>query len=299
MEIKEVPVVKEERIDKYLSNALSFPRSHMEKLITEGLVKVNGCSVKKRYVLSLNDVVTVEMVAPVDAPLLPEKMALDILYEDDYILVINKERGIVVHPAPGNYKGTLVNGLLNYGVPLSGVNGKYRPGIVHRLDKDTSGVLVIAKTDEAYHGLAKQFKAHTIKRQYVALLAGSMEEKSGEIDLPIGRDPKSRVKMAVVETGKLAETFYEVEEHLKNHTLVLCTLHTGRTHQIRVHMAYMKHPVAGDPLYGNYTPIIPLKGQYLHAKTLGFDHPITGEYLEFTTQLPLYFQELLNKLREG
>ena len=299
MEIKEIPILKEERIDKYLSNYLSFSRSHIEKLIEEGFVTVNGSRIKKRYVLSLNDLVLVTMIEPEAIQIYPEKMQLDVLYEDDALLVINKDRGIVVHPAPGNYKGTLVNGLLGYGSSLSTVNGLLRPGIVHRIDKDTSGVLVVAKTNEAHEKLAIQFKEHTIKRQYMALVNGIIDEQSGEIDLPIGIDPKSRIKMAVVPRGKAAKTYYEVEEKLTNNTVLLCTLHTGRTHQIRVHLAYLKHPVAGDPLYGTATRQIPLEGQYLHAMTLGFSHPITNEYLEFKTSLPLYFQQLLNKLREG
>ncbi|AMP20185.1 RNA pseudouridine synthase [endosymbiont 'TC1' of Trimyema compressum] len=299
MEIKEIPILREERIDKYLSNYLSFSRSHIEKLIEDGSVTVNGQTVKKRYVLSFRDQVLVEMIAPEAIHICPEKMPLDILYEDDAILVVNKDRGIVVHPAPGHYKGTLVNGLLNYDIPLSSINGFMRPGIVHRIDKDTSGILVITKTDEAHEGLAVQFKEHTIKRQYMALVNGIIDERSGEIDLPIGRDPKSRIKMSVLAQGKGAKTYYEVEEKLANNTLLLCTLHTGRTHQIRVHLAYLKHPVAGDPLYGTATKKIPLDGQYLHAITLGFMHPISQEYLEFKTSLPLYFQQLLNKLREG
>ena len=299
MEIKKIPILKEERIDKYLSNYLSFSRAHIEKLIDEGFVTVNGNQIKKRYLLSLNDHVLVAMIEPETKQIYPEKMPLDIMYEDDALLVVNKDRGVVVHPSPGNYTGTLVNGLLNYGTPLSTVNGILRPGIVHRIDKDTSGVLVIAKTNEAHEGLGIQFKEHTIKRQYMALVNGIIDEQSGETDLPIGRDPKSRIKMAVVPRGKEAKTYYEVEEKLANNTLLLCTLHTGRTHQIRVHLAYLKHPVAGDPLYGTSTKQIPLEGQYLHARTLGFTHPITNEYLEFNTSLPRYFQQLLNKLREG
>lgn len=299
VEIREIPVLKEERIDKYLSNYLSISRSYIEKLIKNGSVTVNGQTVKKRYVLSFCNQILVKMIAPEVIHICPEKMPLDILYEDNALLVVNKDSGIVVHPAPGNYKGTLVNGLLNYGIPLSSINGFMRPGIVHRIDKDTSGILVIAKTDEAHKGLAIQFKEHTIKRQYMALVNGIIGEKSGKIELPIGRDPKNRIKMAVVAQGKVAKTYYIVEEKLANNTLLLCTLHTGRTHQIRVHLAYLKHPIAGDPLYGTATKKIPLDGQYLHAITLGFSHPVTHEYLEFKTSLPLYFQQLLNKLREG
>ena len=299
MEIKEIPVLSEERIDKHLSNYLSFSRSHIEKLIEDGSVTVNGQIVKKRYVLSFCDQVLVKIIAPEVIHIRPEKMLLDILYEDDSLLIVNKDRGIVVHPAIGNYKGTLVNGLLNYGIPLSLINGYMRPGIVHRIDKDTSGILVIAKTDKAHKGLAIQFKEHTIKRQYMALVNGIIDEKSGEIDLPISRDPKSRIRMTVAVKGKKAKTYYKVEEKLANNTLLLCTLHTGRTHQIRVHLAYLKHPVVGDQLYGTETRKISLGGQYLHAITLGFFHPVTHEYVEFKTSLPMYFQQLLNKLREG
>lgn len=299
MKIKEIPISREERIDKYLSNYLSISRSYVEKLIKDGFVTVNKQIVKKRYVLSFLDQVLVKIIAPEEIYICPEKIPLDILYEDDFLLVINKDRGIVVHPANGNLKGTLVNGLLNYGISLSSINGFMRPGIIHRIDKDTSGILVIAKTNEAHEGLAVQFKEHTIKRQYMALVNGIIDEQSGKIDLPIGRDKKNRVRMAVTAQGKIAKTYYEVKEKLSENTLLLCTLCTGRTHQIRVHLAYLNHPVVGDKLYGIKTKKNPLCGQYLHAMTLGFFHPVTHKYLEFKTSLPLYFQQLLNKLREG
>ena len=225
-------------------------------------------------------------------------MDLNILYEDNDVIVVNKDKGVVVHPAPGNYNGTLVNGLLHHCTDLSGINGVIRPGIVHRIDKDTSGVLVIAKNDDAHNSLAEQFKEHSIKREYYALVEGRFSTLEGVIDKPIGRDKKDRIKMAVREEGKRAVTHYSVlEQYDKGVALVKCTLETGRTHQIRVHMASIGHPLVGDPVYGFKRQKFNIDGQALHAKTLGFIHPTTKEYIEFDSELPQYFIELLNKLR--
>ena len=225
-------------------------------------------------------------------------MDLNILYEDNDVIVVNKDKGIVVHPAPGNYNGTLVNGLLYHCTDLSGINGVIRPGIVHRIDKDTSGVLVIAKNDEAHNSLAEQFKEHSIKREYYALVEGRFSTLEGIVDKPLGRDKKDRIKMSIREDGKRAVTHYEVlEQYDKGVALVKCTLETGRTHQIRVHMASIGHPLVGDPIYGYKRQKFNIDGQALHAKTLGFIHPTTKEYIEFDSDLPQYFTELLNKLR--
>ena len=287
------------RIDKYVSGRLNLSRSLTEELLGEGLIRVNGQSVRKNHKLKVGDEISVKIPETREIELKASPMELDIVYEDEDLLIINKARGVVVHPAPGNYEHTLVNGLLYYDKHLSTINGKFRPGIVHRIDKDTSGILVVAKNDEAHHKMAAQFKAHSISRKYLALMYGRIEERTGEINLPIGRDPGSRVKMAVVKDGKPAVTHYEVLEHLDGYSLVECTLETGRTHQIRVHMAYIKHPVAGDPLYGRRTPEVPLDGQYLHAFHLGIVHPRTGDKLVFEAPLPEYFSETLERIRRN
>ena len=213
--------------------------------------------------------------------------------------MVNKEKGMVVHPAPGNYKGTLVNALLYHCGDLSGINGVIRPGIVHRIDKDTSGILVIAKNDAAHNFLAEQFKDHSIRREYYALVEGRFNKKEGTIDKPLGRHKKERIKMAIVDDGKRAVTHYEVlEEYNKGVTLVKCTLETGRTHQIRVHMASIGHPLVGDLVYGHNKQKIKIEGQALHAKTLGFIHPSTREYMEFNSELPDYFNDILRELRK-
>lgn len=298
MNKEKIEILEGGRLDKVLSQTLLISRNLVEEMISTGLVEVNGEQVKKRFLVKPGDEVLVERIEPSTEDALPEPMDLNIIYEDDDVLVIDKPRGIVVHPAPGNYTGTLVNGLLHYNPQLSCINGKYRPGIVHRIDKDTSGLLMIAKNDLAHRALAKELKEHTITRKYTALILGFTEEKSGEIDLPIGRDPKNRIKMAVVEGGKRAKTYYEVLEHLEGYTLIECQLETGRTHQIRVHLAYINHPVAGDPMYGRKTNLVPLEGQYLHAGVLGFTQPRTGEYLEFRSELPAYFKDKLEEIRE-
>ncbi len=286
-----------ERVDKYISNALGYSRAFTEQLLADGKVMVNKNVAKKNIKLNIGDKITIEAFEPVEVDIKGCQIDLDIIYEDDDVIVINKQRGLVVHPAAGNYENTLVNGLMYYNKNLSTINGEMRPGIVHRIDKDTSGVIVVAKNDKAHNALAAQFKDHTITRKYIALVVGNISEATGEIDLPIARDPKSRTKMAVVKTGKNAKTHYRVLENFEGYTLVECRLETGRTHQIRVHMQYIKHPLVGDPLYGSNSLMFTKNGQYLHAGVLGFIHPTTGEYMEFHSELPEYLQEAINKLR--
>ena len=289
-----------QRIDKYLSIMIEGKsRSFVQGLIDEKKVKANSKVIKSNYKLKKGDFIEVEVPEPVELNVSAEEMNLDIVYEDEDVLVVNKEKGIVVHPAPGNYTGTLVNGILHHCSDLSGINGVIRPGIVHRIDKDTSGILVIAKNDEAHNDLAAQFKEHSIKREYYALVEGKFSKVEGTIDKPISRDKKERIKMAINSDGKRAVTHYEVlEQYDKGVSLVKCTLETGRTHQIRVHMASIGHPLVGDLVYGYKRQKFNIEGQALHAKTLGFIHPRTKEYMEFTSELPNYFKELLEKLRK-
>lgn len=289
-----------QRIDKYLSVMIEGKsRSFVQGLIEEKKVKANSKVIKSNYKLKKGDFIEVEVPEPVELNVSAEKMNLDIVYEDEDVLVVNKEKGIVVHPAPGNYTGTLVNGILHHCSDLSGINGVIRPGIVHRIDKDTSGILVIAKNDEAHNDLAAQFKEHSIKREYYALVEGKFSNIKGTVDKPISRDKKERIKMAINSDGKRAVTHYEVlEQYDKGVSLVKCTLETGRTHQIRVHMSSIGHPLVGDLVYGYKRQKFNIEGQALHAKTLGFIHPRTKEYMEFTSELPNYFKELLEKLRK-
>lgn len=289
-----------QRIDKYLSiNIEGKSRSFIQGLIDEKKVMANDKIIKSNYKLKNKDLITVEMPDPVELNVEPEKMDLDIVYEDEDVIVVNKAKGVVVHPAPGNYIGTLVNGILYHCSDLSGINGVIRPGIVHRIDKDTSGILVIAKNDEAHNKLAIQFKDHSIKREYYALVEGKFSNTNGTIDKPLGRDKKERIKMAINEEGKRAVTHYEVlEQYDKGVSLVKCTLETGRTHQIRVHMASIGHPLVGDLVYGHNKQKIKIEGQALHAKTLGFIHPSTREYMEFNSELPDYFNDILRELRK-
>lgn len=289
-----------QRIDKYLSTMIEGKsRSFVQGLIDEKKVKANGKVIKSNYKVKKDDFIEVEVPEPVELNVSAEEMNLDIVYEDEDVLVVNKEKGIVVHPAPGNYTGTLVNGILHHCSDLSGINGVIRPGIVHRIDKDTSGILVIAKNDEAHNDLAAQFKEHSIKREYYALVEGKFSKVSGTIDKAISRDKKERIKMAVNLDGKRAVTHYEVlEQYDKGLSLVKCTLETGRTHQIRVHMASIGHPLVGDLVYGYKRQKFNIEGQVLHAKTLGFIHPKSKKYIEFTSELPKYFKELIEKLRK-
>ena len=289
-----------QRIDKYLSLMIEGKsRSFIQGLIDDKKVMANGKVIKSNYKLKNNDEITVEMPDPIELNVEPEEMDLDIIYEDEDVIIVNKAKGVVVHPAPGNYTGTLVNGILYHCSDLSGINGVIRPGIVHRIDKDTSGILVIAKNDEAHNDLAAQFKEHSIKREYYALVEGKFSKVEGTVDKPISRDKKERIKMAINSDGKRAVTHYEVlEQYDKGVSLVKCTLETGRTHQIRVHMASIGHPLVGDLVYGYKRQKFNIEGQALHAKTLGFIHPRTKEYMEFTSELPNYFKELLEKLRK-
>lgn len=227
----------------------------------------------------------------------PEDINLDIIYEDKDVIVVNKPQEMVVHPAPGVYSGTLVNALLHHCKDLSGINGVARPGIVHRIDKDTSGILVVAKNDISHNNLAAQFKEHSISRVYMALVEGIIKDEQGTIEAPIGRHPVDRIKMAVVKDGRHAVTHYKVIERFKNHTLVECRLETGRTHQIRVHMSHIMHPLVGDPVYGYKKQRFNLKGQMLHAKLLGFIHPTTRQYVEFESELPEYFKKIIKILK--
>lgn len=291
-----------ERIDKFLSCRLEeVSRSYIQKLIKEGHVSVNGKPVKANYKLGAGDEISVEIPEAKEPDILPEDIPLDILYEDQDILVVNKPKGMVVHPAAGHYSGTLVNALMYHCKDsLSGINGVMRPGIVHRIDMDTTGSLLVCKNDEAHRILAEQLKEHTIRREYHAIVYGNIKEDTGTVDAPIGRHPTDRKKMSINhKNGKQAVTHYEVLERFGNFTYICCRLETGRTHQIRVHMASLHHPLLGDEVYGpsSRPPFPGLKGQVLHAKILGIYHPATGEYMEFDAPLPQYFVDLLQKLR--
>ena len=302
METK-IYTVEEEMIGKRLDvfvteNYEEMSRSFVQGLIEKGNIKVNGNLKKSNYKLRRDDRIEIEEVEPVELEVEAENIPMDIVYEDSDVIVINKPQDMVVHPAPGNYSGTLVNGLLYHCKDLSGINGVIRPGIVHRIDKDTSGVLVIAKNDKAHNSLAMQLKDHSMTRAYYAIVEGIIKEDEGTIRTNIGRHPVERIKMAVVKDGKEAVTHFKVIERFKNNTLVECRLETGRTHQIRVHMAYIHHPLIGDPVYGHKKQRFKLQGQALHAKILGFIHPTTGKYMEFNSQLPAYFEEVLDKLRK-
>lgn len=283
------------RIDKVLGHFLSdVSRSQLQKWIEDGHVTVNGQVVKTKYKLKAGDVVKIIPEAPQTIDLEPEDIPLDIVYEDDDVIVVNKPAGMVVHPAPGHPGHTLVNALL-YHSPLSTINGEFRPGIVHRIDKDTSGLLMVAKNDLAHRSLAAQLKAKTNQREYVALVHGVIKEDQGTIDAPLGRSKKDRKKQAVVMDGRHAVTHFEIVKRYRHYTLVKCRLETGRTHQIRVHMAYIGHPLAGDPLYGPRKTLAG-PGQYLHAGLLGFKHPRTGQEMTFTAPLPDYFTKMLEHL---
>ena len=285
------------RIDKELAHHLAdISRSQLQKWIEDGNVTVNGEKVKHKYKLAVGDRVVVQPEKPQKIDLEPENIPLDIVYEDDDVIVVNKPQGMVVHPAPGHPNHTLVNALL-YHSPLSTINGEFRPGIVHRIDKDTSGLLMIAKNDLAHRSLAAQLKAKTNEREYVALVHGVIKEERGTIDAPLGRSKKDRKKQAVVEDGRHAVTHFKVLERFQHYTLVSCRLETGRTHQIRVHMKYIGHPLAGDPLYGP-RKTLPGNGQYLHARLLGFKHPRTGKQMTFTSPLPEYFQKMIDHLEK-
>ncbi len=288
------------RIDAFVAEAAeSLTRSAVQKLIEDGCITVNQKTVPKNYKLRAGDSVAVHIPEPVAAEALPENIPLDIVYEDDDLLVVNKPRGMVVHPAAGNYTGTLVNALLYHcGDSLSGINGVVRPGIVHRIDKDTSGLLIVAKNDFAHQHLAEQIKAHSFTRKYRAVVCGNIKTDEGTIDAPIGRHPTDRKKMTVThQNARNAVTHYKVLERLAGYTYLELTLETGRTHQIRVHMASIGHPVAGDPVYGGKNYLKKLDGQCLHAFYIAFVHPRSGETLAFSAPLPDYFEDFLNTLR--
>lgn len=289
------------RIDSYLAGRLpDLSRTYVQKLLDEGRILVNGEKVKANYRIQLDDRIEVRLPPARELKVEPEPIPLDIVYEDSDLIVVNKPQGMVVHPASGNYSGTLVNALLYHCRDLSGINGVLRPGIVHRLDKDTSGLIVAAKNDRAHLHLAEQMKKHTIRREYVALVHNRIAEAAGEIEAPIGRDPGNRKRMAVVErNAKAAVTYYRVIERFADYTLIRCKLKTGRTHQIRVHMAFAGHPVVGDTVYGLKKPHFGLTGQALHAEILGFEHPATGTYMEFQSPWPEYFVRILDKLRRS
>ena len=288
-----------ERIDKYLSEQLEdMTRSHIQKLIKENMVRVNGMTVKSNFKLSASDQIEVEIPELKEPDILPENIPLDILYEDQDILVVNKPKGMVVHPAPGHYTGTLVNAIMYHCKDnLSGINGVMRPGIVHRIDMDTTGSLLICKNDRAHQAFAEQLKEHSITRKYHAIVHGRLKEDEGTIDKPIGRHPIDRKKMSVHCTnGREAVTHYRVLKRFQQFTYIECQLETGRTHQIRVHMSSIGHPILGDQVYGPAKCPYKLQGQTLHAKVLGITHPTTGEYMEFDAPLPDYFQGLLEKM---
>ncbi|MBQ8786988.1 MAG: RluA family pseudouridine synthase [Oscillospiraceae bacterium] len=285
------------RIDKWICEQnQEISRSMLQKLLKDNQVTVNGKAVSKSYKVSNGDNIYFEIPEPVELDVLPENIPIEIVYEDDDLLVVNKPKGMVVHPAAGNYNGTLVNALLYHCKGrLSSINGVIRPGIVHRIDKNTSGLLIVAKTDKAHAGLAEQIKAHTFTREYQAVICGRLKESTGIIEAPIGRHPVDRKKMCVTDkNSKEAKTEYTVLEEFNGYSHIKLKLYTGRTHQIRVHMSYVGHPVYGDDVYGKASKLC--EGQCLHAKKIGFIHPISGEYLEFDSALPEYFVNVLNKL---
>ena len=289
------------RLDKFLSIRMEeLTRSAAERLAEQGKVSCEGKILGKKYRLHRGDKIEVILPEPVGLDVLPEAIPLDIRYEDADLLVVNKPKGMVVHPAAGHANGTLVNALLAHcGDSLSGINGVIRPGIVHRIDKDTSGLLIVAKNDFAHQHLAEQIKEHHFTRVYEAVVHGNLKEDTGTVDALIGRHPTDRKRMAVTEkNARNAVTHFEVLARYKGFTHVRLKLETGRTHQIRVHMAYIGHPVAGDPVYGPKKPVPNLDGQCLHARVVGFIHPRTGNYLEITSELPPYFMTLLEKLRK-
>lgn len=290
---------KGDRIDKVISTLNEeWSRTQVQQWIKDGSVLVNGQTVKTNYKCSLNDHIEITIPDPEELDVIPEEMDLVIYFEDKDVLVVNKPRGMVVHPAPGHMSGTLVNGLMAHCKDLSGINGVLRPGIVHRIDKDTSGLLMVAKNDMAHESLVNQLVEKTVTRKYKAIVHGVIPHDYGTIDAPLGRDTKDRQSMAVVDNGKHAVTHFQVIERFKDFTFVECQLETGRTHQIRVHMKYIGYPLAGDPKYGP-KKTLDIDGQALHAGILGFTHPRTNEYLEFEAPLPEDFEHLLDYLRNN
>ena len=286
-----------ERLDRYLSTVVpDSSRSDMQGRIKAGIVKVNGETVKPNYKVKDGDEIVVEERELVDSDIVPEDLDLDIIYEDSDVAVVYKPKGMVVHPSAGHTGGTLVNGLMHQLDELSGINGELRPGIVHRIDKDTSGLLMVAKNDVVHRDLVEQLVDKSVTRKYTALVHGVIPHDKGTVEAPIGRNPRERQEMAVVDDGKEAVTHFNVLERFKDYTLVECILETGRTHQIRVHMQYIGYPIAGDPKYGP-RKTMDVGGQLLHAGTVGFTHPVSGERLEFSTGLPDDFEAVLEELR--
>lgn len=290
---------KGERLDKFIADNSDISRSYAAKLCEDGLVLCGEKQLLKKYKILGTEEITINVPEPEELSIEPENIPLNIVYEDSDVIVVNKPQGLCVHPAPGNERGTLVNGLVYHcGDELSAINGVIRPGIVHRIDKDTSGLLIVAKNNEAHLKLSEQLKERKAMRKYVALVNGNIKEDSGTINKPIGRNPSDRKKMAVVFGGREAVTHFNVLERFGQYTLVECILETGRTHQIRVHMASIGHSIVGDTLYGIKKEKFNLNGQLLHAKTIGFVHPRTGEMMEFTSDIPEYFENVLEKLRK-
>ncbi|MCY1028277.1 RluA family pseudouridine synthase [Mammaliicoccus sciuri] len=286
------------RIDKLLPDLNpDWSRNQIQDWIKLGLVEVNGKVIKANYKTKLNDVIVVTEKVIEEVDIVAEDLGIEVYYEDKDVAVVYKPKGMVVHPAPGHYTGTLVNGLMYVIKDLSGINGEIRPGIVHRIDKDTSGLLMIAKNDIAHRGLVEQLVDKTVTREYTALVHGNIPHEFGTIEAPIGRNPKERQEMAIVDDGKEAVTHFNVIEKFEKYTLVKCQLETGRTHQIRVHMKHIGFPLVGDPKYGP-KKTMNIGGQALHAGLLGFEHPVTGEYIEKEASLPEYFETLLEKLRK-
>ena len=288
-----------ERLDKFIADNSDISRSYAAKLCEDGLVMCGGKPLAKKYKITGGEEIEIDVPEPEELSIEPENIPLDIVYEDSDVIVVNKPQGLCVHPAPGNENGTLVNGLVYHcGGELSAINGVIRPGIVHRIDKDTSGLLIVAKNNEAHLKLSEQLKERKAMRKYVALVNGNIKEEGGTINKPIARNPVDRKKMAVVQGGREAITHFNVLERFGQYTLVECILETGRTHQIRVHMASIGHSIVGDPLYGIKKEKFNLQGQLLHAKTIGFVHPTTGEMMEFSSEIPEHFQKVLEKLRK-
>ncbi len=293
--------INEARIDAWISSRLEeYSRSYIQKLCLEGNVSVNGEKVKQNFKLNIGDKIVLNVPEPELLDIIAEDIPLDIVYEDEHIIVINKPKGMVVHPAAGNYTGTLVNALMKHcGDSLSDINGVIRPGIVHRIDKDTSGLLVVAKSNKAHENLSNKLKTHDIKREYIALVEGIIYENTGKIDAPIGRHPVERKKMSVnLNNGREAITHFKVLERFPTATYLELKLETGRTHQIRVHLSYIEHPIIGDIVYGRKKQRFKTHGQVLHARRLQFEHPITGENMLFETAVPDYFLKLLEELKD-
>ena len=302
-EIREIlysdPECEGMRLDVFLSSVYEDrSRSFFQKLIKDGAVKVNETLVKPSFQLSSEDRIELVFPEPENLSVLPEDIPLDIVYEDSDVILVNKPRGMVVHPSAGHYTGTMVNALLYHCQDLSGINGVLRPGIVHRIDRDTTGIVIACKNDKAHLSIAAQLKEHSSKRAYYALVTGNLKDDEGTVNAPLGRDPRDRKKMAVVQGGKEAVTHYTVLERFGNYTLIECRLETGRTHQIRVHLASLHHPLAGDRVYGNGKAPYPVAGQLLHAYLFGFVHPSENRYMEFAAPLPEDFEKNLEILRK-